>query len=206
LPQTHYLKIIAHDNTTDSSFISLSNNGAFEFSVSNPIFTFTGGNVTFDLNNASDTTVLWQNGGAGGLKGTFDGAFSVSGGLSRGDNTINSGGLSESVTAVQTTNATPTTLQSFAVSANECWMVHTEVVGRITAGGDRAIYILSGCFYRDGAGLVQQGTTASHNTTESNAAWNCDLVVSGNNILVQVTGAVATTINWKSCTRLMRTT
>lgn len=109
---------------------------------------------------------------------------------------------SEAVTvtaAVQTTDATVTTLVdgTFELADNTAYSFRCEVIGREGAT-HRAAYGIMGLFYRQGGGLAtQQGTTQTlHTAIETNAGLDATYAVSGNNLLLQVTGLAATTINW----------
>jgi hypothetical protein len=124
--------------------------------------------------------------------------------LSLKDHTAFAGSETQLTTgAVQTTNATVTAAKTLALSDNTLYWFEADIIGRETGGTDRAYYKVAGLFYRQGGGgATLQGAVASVITaieTAGAAAWDATLAASGNNVVVNVTGAAATTINW-TCT------
>lgn len=105
--------------------------------------------------------------------------------------------------AVQTADGTTTPAKTLALSDNTLYWFEADIIGRQTGGTDRAYYKVAGLFYRQGGGAATlEGAVASVITaieTAGAAAWNATLAASGNNVVVNVTGAAATTINW-TCT------
>jgi hypothetical protein len=68
--------------------------------------------------------------------------------------------------------------------------------------GDGAAYIRTAS-YRNVAGVVTLiGGLASTFTAEDVVGFNATFTISGTNILVRVTGAVGSTLNWHSCTNV----
>ena len=100
--------------------------------------------------------------------------------------------------AVQTTNATVTTVKQVALLASSACWIEADVVGRRTDDGARAYYKLTALVYRVAGVAILEGVTAL-TTIESDAAWNATVAVTGNDFIVTVTGVAATTINW-ACT------
>lgn len=99
--------------------------------------------------------------------------------------------------AVQTTDATQTTAFTFTLSDTTLYWFEATIEGRDTSGTDRALYTKKALVYREGGGATIQGSVvAIHADIETNAAWDATFTVSGNNLLVSVTGAAATTVNW----------
>lgn len=98
--------------------------------------------------------------------------------------------------AIQTTNATATTIATLAVADNAAFVIEVSAIGRDTATATRAWVTRTALYQRQAAGApVAVGTTAG--TSILGGAWGAvSFLVSGNNVLVQVTGAAATTINW----------
>jgi hypothetical protein len=98
--------------------------------------------------------------------------------------------------AVQTTDETVTAIKTIALADNTTYIIKAMVVGR-EATNNRAAYQLSGCFYREGAGVATlQGSVSTDFSEESNASWDATLAVTGNNVEVRVTGVSAVTVNW----------
>jgi len=101
---------------------------------------------------------------------------------------------------VQTTNATPTTIITYSgLSANDR---SVQIVVRMTGlknnYTEAAGYYLAGTFRRTGGTITQVGSTSMLSQNEDTASWDATFTVSGTDILVQVTGVAATTIDWKA--------
>ncbi len=98
---------------------------------------------------------------------------------------------------VSTTDATPTTIATVPIADNTAVMLIANIVGRRTNAGDRACYIRRVLVYREAAGApVFQNTINTEFTRESVPLWNATFVVSGNDVLIQVTGRAGDNINW----------
>ena len=99
---------------------------------------------------------------------------------------------------VQTTNATPTTISTLAIGTSKIHCYRVVLAGLQSNSSNGAYYErLAG--YKNNAGTVTLiGSAASPITAEDNAAWDITLTISGTNVLVQVTGAAATTIEWET--------
>ena len=98
---------------------------------------------------------------------------------------------------VSTTDATPTVISTFALSATPgCYTIDGTVTGYST-GGDGLGIFFSGAIKSDGATATVIGST---NTSEYKniAAWDMTISASGNSLLLTVIGAAATNINWDS--------
>lgn len=96
--------------------------------------------------------------------------------------------------AVQTTDATVTSLAEFTVAdTNVCTLEAMVSARKVT--GDRASYILRASVYREGGGATLNGTTDVFEK-ESNTAWDATIDTSSNLVRVRVTGVGSTTINW----------
>jgi hypothetical protein len=106
----------------------------------------------------------------------------------------NAGDVEEFVPRVQTTDATPTTLYSKSLDANTLVGVEATVVCRNASY--RAFYKLMGCVYRTSGSATIQGSITVVASAENDAGLDATIVVSGNNVIVQVTGIAASTINW----------
>ena len=98
--------------------------------------------------------------------------------------------------AVQTTNATATTVYTLAL-ANTTYSLRSICVARDEAGVEHATIGRVACFYREAGGAVQQGSTNPwFNDIHSNPGMDLVYTISGNNVLVQVDGIASTTIDW----------
>jgi len=113
------------------------------------------------------------------------------------------GGYFREMITEQTVDATVTTTwESSTVNDNEAYYVTAKVTAMETDGTNRAVYHISGLFYRDGGNVSQEGTTVAINETESagiTATWDADFALDTGNqeIEVQVTGGGSDTVNWK---------
>ncbi len=101
---------------------------------------------------------------------------------------------------VTTANATPTTLTTFALGATPgVYNFDIQISGFDVTDTAGCGYFISGSVRTTGAAAVLIGTPDKI-TNEEAATTACDanLIVSGNNAIVQVTGIAATSINWRS--------
>jgi hypothetical protein len=98
----------------------------------------------------------------------------------------------------QTTDATPENVMSMAIPTNSIRMVEAVVVGLKSDRTAGAAYRLKATFRNNGGTTVQIGATTVDVLHEDNAAWDAAFTVSSPNIILQVTGVAATTINWKA--------
>lgn len=107
---------------------------------------------------------------------------------------------------IATTDATPTTLQTIAIPASHACHLEVSVTARRTGGvsgtaEDCAAYILRGLYKNVAGTATLVGTVIQTVVGESVAGYDATLVVSGGNVLVQVTGVATTNITWHSTTR-----
>lgn len=125
----------------------------------------------------------------------------ISGVQGTGGNGFGSG-LKVSADFTQTTDATATTLHTYDLSIldDTVWWLEARVVGRKMDGSDNAFYIRQVKAKR-AAGTITLSTIQTPVTDETDAAWDCTFVVSGSDVLLQVTGVAATNIDWE-CTVL----
>ncbi len=101
---------------------------------------------------------------------------------------------------VSTTDATLTTIQTFALGATpSSFYVYGNVQAFEAATPSAGAFSFSGGYRTDGAAAVELGTEF-HDDFKSVALTTADifLSVSGNNVLVQVQGVAALNINWNS--------
>lgn len=101
-------------------------------------------------------------------------------------------------TVVQTTDATPTTVATIGtISNNRVLRVMVDVVGYNPSTGDSAHYLVAVTGRRDGGGAVTIKDEDFISMFEDVPAWDLTFTPSGTNILAQVTGTAATTIEWR---------
>jgi len=105
---------------------------------------------------------------------------------------------------VRTEDATVTTLGKITLDDESSYLVEAIVVGKKSDSTDRAAYIRRTLAFRDAGGnATLQGAVSAPETLESNVAWDATLDVSGNDVRIRVTGAAATTIDWKGIIRYL---
>lgn len=96
-----------------------------------------------------------------------------------------------------TTDATETTLVTIALSDNTVYHLKGTVVGNKSDHTDRASAQISATAYRAGGSATIQGFTTSLHAAKSDLDWgDPTFSVSGNNLLLTVTGKAATNIDW----------
>lgn len=104
--------------------------------------------------------------------------------------------------AVQTTDATVTTIFTYAVPDNcGAWM-DIRVTGRDTGGSNRGMWVRNASVSRQAAGTANVDSTSTIGTDYNPGIWGgITVTTSGNNVIVRVTGKVGTTINWACAIR-----
>lgn len=117
--------------------------------------------------------------------------------------TLDVGGGSDNT--VTTTDATPTTLAFFTLAASEAVTFYADVVGAkadysAAIGGNAEATARTA-----GGAAVMVGAPVINLNTDSGGSPDFNMVVSGNNLILQVTGEVATTYNWKAIIRTVTT-
>lgn len=105
---------------------------------------------------------------------------------------------SSTVVTVTTNDATPTAIATIPVAANSIFGAQPRCTAITATDSDHGIFIFSGAVHRAGAGASLAGSVIYANQTASDATWAATLIASGNNAVIQVTGAVGKTVNW-SC-------
>ncbi len=112
--------------------------------------------------------------------------------------------VNANVDTVSTTDATLTTLATIPLLDDTVYTFEVIVAARRTDAADRGSYARRCSVFREATGVATlNGFVTSGLTRESDSAWNVSLAVSGNNLLVQVTGAGGQDVNWKSSYRLV---
>lgn len=101
--------------------------------------------------------------------------------------------------SVTTTNATPTTIASFALGATPAVFVFDIQISSFNVtdvNGDG--YFISGSARTDGTTAVLCGTPDKIINEEVSDTADADMVVSGNNVIIQATGIAGKTHRWKT--------
>lgn len=103
--------------------------------------------------------------------------------------------------AVNTTDATLTTVCTFAMPSSSAVLLRAHVLGHRTGGtagtaDDSAVYVMTAA-YKPVAGVPTIiGAATMDFQAEDQPAWNCQFVASGSSVLVRVTGAANNNITW----------
>jgi len=109
------------------------------------------------------------------------------------------------VDTVQTTDATLTTISTIPIPDDTTELVEATLIGIKSDGTDRATYKAIQSVYRASAGSATLISTETViHAVESDVSWTgLSFSVSGNNLLVEATGRLATTIDWQ-CTAVIQ--
>ena len=183
-------------------------------------YKFTGGatvttdafhNVTVDVSGAlAGAWLLTGNTGPGFILGTnsADDWTFVSGGLSRGGfkatgefyiktHTGYSGSEDfKKTNGVSTTDATPTTIFTLAVTDQTSNYATVKIQMRQDTGANRAAFERKFMYYREGGGATLSSKVHFTFTDKTFGGYNVTISPSGNNILVQVVGAIGHNLYW----------
>jgi hypothetical protein len=112
---------------------------------------------------------------------------------------ISSGGGPMPVTpaSVQTTNATPTLLQTIPLdTASRVYLIEIRVTAR--SGSTGASYIIEGTYKRDAGTTVSVIGLPFRRQSRDDTNWMVSLIPTTSGVDVIVTGVPATTIDWNS--------
>lgn len=112
---------------------------------------------------------------------------------------ITTGGAN--IATVQTVDATPTALYTLPVLANRAVTLYADIIG---AKADYSAAIggnVEATARRAGGGLTMVGVPVVNLNEDSAGAPDFTIVVSGNDLVVQVTGEALTTYNWRALIR-----
>lgn len=113
--------------------------------------------------------------------------------------------------SASTTDATVTTLDTFAITASTTYYIDSVITARRTGGtagtvDDGATYTRR-AFVTTKLGVVTLVTAGlTQDAAEDQAAWDCAFAVSGTDILLRVTGAANNNIDWKAFTLIRSVT
>lgn len=98
---------------------------------------------------------------------------------------------------VTTIDATPTTLTSFALPATGIYSFIIQVLGNRPADGLGVSYFIQGAVRTNGGFATLVGVPTKF-INEDIAVCDANLIVSGNNVIVQVIGEAISTISWRA--------
>jgi hypothetical protein len=102
------------------------------------------------------------------------------------------------LTAIRTTGVTPITAANFTLPASCVAEMKADVLAR-TSGGVRAVFKIFGSAGREGAGATLISTALDIISARKDAGattWLAAVVITGNDIAVEITGQISTTIDW----------
>ena len=103
------------------------------------------------------------------------------------------------VKTIGTSDAILTTIATIAIPDDTVVHIQARIIGRRTDAADRGVFRREVAVYREAAGsATKEGSTSDIFTSKSDALWDVEVNVSGNNVLIQVKGAGVQTVNWKS--------
>ena len=162
------------------------------------------GNVTLDGTTNTVSSALNLNGAITlGAAATFDGGANVLGNVAdpvanqdvvtKAYGDANYGG-SEPSDTVQTTDATPTTISTIAVASNSAVTINAYISGASADFSDVTGGSVQATVKNTAGTLTIVGTSLPIVNASTTATF--DIIVSGANALIQVTGLAATTYNW----------
>jgi hypothetical protein len=100
--------------------------------------------------------------------------------------------------ATVTTDATVTTIATIAVADNTNIAIEVYAGAKKAATATKAFFAYRQKYYRNGGAPTAWGTSPESIGTDADGnPWTVTFAVSGNNVLVKITGAAATTIKWQ---------
>lgn len=103
---------------------------------------------------------------------------------------------------ITTANATFTTIFTFATTLNNGYLIYSEIAGKNLSGGGGAFYQTVRATNNDGTvTFVSMENVSNKTTSMTNSA--IQYLVSGTNLLVQVKGILANTVDWRSFVRII---
>lgn len=154
--------------------------------------TLTGGAAVTNYPVPNGTTPVVPSGAGAVTLTSSDNSVTITGGT----NTIDFTTTATVPYSVQTTDATPTTLASIPVVADSATTIIVELVAADSVYGQSVhCNAMSGGQYPSAGALSLIGVPIVNILTDFATA-TVDITTSGNNLIVQVTGEAATTINW----------
>lgn len=226
-PGTNTLQITVADATTTTAGITTLATSALTIAGSDTTHSVTPSGLTAKLGTQTVNGVSYGAGTAAAISWTAAGTSSVTvpqiliahtsgvpafgsitstGGTvaisyNDGTNTINLEADDAADVTVVTNNATPTALFSIAIATNNAITLYADIIG---AKADYSAAIggnVEATARRAGGALTLVGAPVVNLNEDSGGSPDFNIVVSGNNLVVQVTGEVATTYNWKALVR-----
>ena len=108
---------------------------------------------------------------------------------------------------ITTTDATATTICTASPPSSCTWNIAVTVTAKQTNGaGESAVYRRVSAVTRVGsAAPTVMGTDTIGTDREDVGGWNITIAASGNDIILQVTGAAGDTVNWTAVVQVQET-
>jgi len=209
------IEILAGNGDSAAASTDESTGGSIDITGGTGYGAGTGGSLTLTAGNGGSDVggSITLNGGSGGTN-TDGGNVTLHAGalagtgndgeiLFRQPGSTNSTFLKHQLGRTATTDATQTTAYTKTLSADSMINIQAFVSARRTGGtggtnGDCAGYVVIGTYQKVGAGgATLVGSVTAVHTAENQAAWDATFTVSGNNVLLSVTGAANNNITWR---------
>lgn len=143
-----------------------------------------------DVSSLSSGTYLHLTGG------TISGTLTVTGNLTTQGNLLVDDFEQTSHATVQTTNATSTTIKTIPISNEYVYQIEANVVGGQNNTNQGITSKILGSFKNNGGTVTQIGKQNIIMNTDFVGTADVTMSISGTNVLVQVTGEAATTVDW----------
>ena len=99
-------------------------------------------------------------------------------------------------TEATTTNATKIAIITDTLDDDTVYIYNVLMTAMADNNTEFAVYKFSFMVSRVSAGVAVLGDIIYENTQESNSAWDADATVSGNDVLVNIQGEAALTVDW----------
>jgi hypothetical protein len=100
---------------------------------------------------------------------------------------------------LQTTNATITTAITLPSISNTAYILTGRVLGLRSDRAASVNFIITASFVNNSGTLRKLGADDKLRFRDGSLTYDCRFIVSGTDILLQVIGVAATTINWRTC-------
>jgi hypothetical protein len=97
---------------------------------------------------------------------------------------------------VQTTDATLTTLVSYPLPTNTVSLIEGHIMGLKTTNDVGCAMTIQTAVKNNAGTLTEIGAHEHSEAFKDDAVWDCEINISGLNILLQVKGKAGQTINW----------
>ena len=115
--------------------------------------------------------------------------------------TLNTAALAVAPTenTVTTTDGTDTTIATIAIPDDTAVFIDATFIGRRTDAAGRAGFVRMAVVFREGGGSATlEGSVYTSFSRKSTGSYAGEIAISGNNVLLRVSGSSAHTLNWKS--------